>query len=213
MNQSLPLAPRIPDPELMRQLQALAARRYLAVIDLEATCYGNPQEDAEQAKEIIEVGWALLHVPSRQVVASRQFYVRPTTSHVSQFCTTLTGIEAATVAQAPAFREVLQDLGQLHAQVPEIGEPVTAWASFGAYDRRQFERQCAAEDVANPMALLEHTDIKPIVGMCLGAGKKKSPGLARAMTRAGMEMQGRHHSGVDDARNTARLLAWALGPA
>jgi inhibitor of KinA sporulation pathway (predicted exonuclease) len=35
--------------------------------------------------------------------------------------------------------------------------------------------------------------------------------MARALERAGLKLEGRHHCGVDDARNTARLLAHMLG--
>ncbi|WP_187630987.1 3'-5' exonuclease [Paraburkholderia sp. UCT31] len=177
----------------------------VAVVDLEATCYGSPEESANHAKEVIEVGWALMEPATGRVLESEQFYVRPTTSFVSSFCTELTGIRPEQVEHAESFAQVMERVRALHER-----HGVKLWGSYGDYDRKQLETQCANEGVAYPWEGQKHFNIKEFAGAFFGFGKK-SPGLARALERAGLAFEGRHHSGVDDARNTARLLAHMLG--
>jgi inhibitor of KinA sporulation pathway (predicted exonuclease) len=191
--------------EVTRHVLEMVASPYVAVIDLEATCYGNAADADGHEKEVIEVGWALLEPRTGEIVRTEQFYVKPTTSFVSDFCTELTGIRPAQVAHAPSFAEVMREVGALH---PELG--VRLWGSYGDYDRAQMVRQCDAEGIAYPFPGQTHLNIKEVVGAYLGFGKK-SPGLARALERMGLKFEGRNHCGVDDARNTARMLAHMLG--
>ncbi|MEX3984046.1 exonuclease domain-containing protein [Paraburkholderia sp. EG287A] len=191
--------------EVTRHVLEVVASPFVPVIDLEATCYGNSSEAAGYANEVIEVGWALLEPRTGAVVQTEQFYVKPTTSFVSDFCTELTGIRPEQVEYAPSFGDVMRKVGALHA---ELG--VRVWGSYGHYDRAQLERQCATEGVEYPFAGQTHLNIKEVLGAYLGFGKK-SPGLARALERVGLEFEGQPHCGVDDARNTARLLAHVLG--
>ncbi len=42
-------------------------------------------------------------------------------------------------------------------------------------------------------------------------GLKKKPGMAEALKLCGLELEGAHHRGIDDARNIARMLPWLVG--
>jgi 3'-5' exoribonuclease 1 len=44
-------------------------------------------------------------------------------------------------------------------------------------------------------------------------GEETRYGMAGALRRVGLQLQGTHHRGIDDARNIARLLPWVLGRA
>lgn len=191
--------------EITRLLLDVIAAPVIAVVDLEATCYRDEEDGPGHPHEVIEVGWALLEPASGRLVDAKQFYVKPTTSFVSAFCTELTGIRPEQVASAPDFATVMAQVGALH-KVLGVG----VWASYGYYDRKQLETQCANEGIPYPWAGQKHFNIKELAGAYFGR-TKRSPGLARALARAGLEFEGRHHSGVDDARNTARLLAHMLG--
>jgi inhibitor of KinA sporulation pathway (predicted exonuclease) len=190
--------------EITRLLLELMSLPVVPVVDLEATCYREDDGDGH-AKEVIEVGWALLEPASGRVVDAKQFYVKPTTSFVSRFCTELTGIRPEQVASAPGFADVMHEVGALHKSLG-----IKLWSSYGFYDRTQLESQCANEGIDYPWEGQKHFNIKELAGAYFGRNKK-SPGLARALAAAGLEFEGRHHSGVDDARNTARLLAHMLG--
>jgi len=190
--------------EITRLLLDVIASPVIAVVDLEATCY-REEDGPGHAHEVIEVGWALLEPGSGRILDAKQFYVRPTTSFVSAFCTELTGIRHEQVVTAPDFATVMAQVGALHK---DFG--VGLWGSYGYFDRQQLETQCANEGIPYPWAGQKHFNIKELAGAYFGRNKR-SPGLARALARAGLEFEGRHHSGVDDARNTARLLAHMLG--
>lgn len=192
---------------LLRLAVNLLRVQHVAVIDLEATCYDNPVDAEANANEVIEVGWALLDIPSMSVVDRRQLYVRPTTSFVSSYCTELTGIRPDQVAQAASFTEAMAELGQWHSA--HTRGPVAIWGSYGEFDCRQLQRQCAAEGIPYPLSACKYFSIKEAAGAFFGYGKK-SPGLIKALGQAGLEFEGQHHSGVDDAVNAARVLAHVL---
>jgi inhibitor of KinA sporulation pathway (predicted exonuclease) len=191
--------------EVTRLILQLLRVPVFPVVDLEATCFDTPAELAAHSHEVIEVGWALLAPATGALVDSRQFYVKPTTTWVSEYCTRLTGIRPDQVEHAPSFALVMYELGALHKSLG-----IKFWGGYGEFDQAQLRRQCANEGVQYPWEGHDYLNLKELAGAYFGFGKR-SPGLARAMARAGLEFQGRHHSGVDDARNTARLLAWMLG--
>jgi len=192
---------------LLRLAVNLLRMPHVAVIDLEATCYDNPVDANANRNEVIEIGWALLDIATMTVVDRRQLYVRPTTSFVSNYCTELTGIRPEQVAQAATFAEAMVELGQWHSE--HARGPVTIWGSYGEFDCRQLQRQCSAEGLAYPLGDCKYFSVKEAAGAFFGYGKK-SPGLMKALGRAGLQFEGQHHSGVDDAANAARVLAHIL---
>lgn len=194
--------------QFMRQVLDLLTTRFVAVVDLEATCYG-PTDPQDLPSEVIEVGWALLDTHQMQVVERQQWYVKPTVSHVTTFCTELTGITPETAANGLSYSELVHVLERHHAEHP-LG-PVKTWVSYGEADPNYFMRQSAAEGVLTPWKQgHKYFNMKSLAGLFFGFSNKKNPGLKKAMGLAGLEMEGQHHSGCDDAYNTARLLAYLL---
>lgn len=185
-------------------LQVLPLPR-IAVIDLEATMYDTAEQAAAYGREIIELGWCLLEPATGRVLDRRQFYIRPTKGFVAARCTRLTQITPARLADAPTFIEVL---GEVHALHQRLG--LTVWSAFGHYDRDMLQDQCAAENVPHPWASQRFFNVRELATAFFGAGRK-GLGLRKALQRAGMELAGQEHSGVDDAVNAARLLAHMLG--
>lgn len=190
--------------DFMRKVFGLYRSGMVAVVDLEATCYG-PGERQDLPNEVIEVGWALLDTRTYQVVDRAQWYVRPTLSVVTPFCTSLTGITPEVANAGVSYAELVEQLEKHHKNHP-LG-PVTTWVSYGEADQHYFDRQSKAENVLRPWASAEYFNMKLLAGLFFGFGKKKNPGLKKAMGLANLEMLGKHHSGTDDAFNTARLLA------
>lgn len=79
---------------------------YLVVLDFEATCIEN---GTIPNQEIIEFPSILLDLNTMEVVDEFHSYVKPTANPtLSEFCTSLTGIEQETVDAAPEFAEVFQ---------------------------------------------------------------------------------------------------------
>lgn len=170
--------------------------RYLNVIDVEATCWdGMPP--AGQVSEIIEIGLCVVDLTNGERVDKHQLMVRPQRSQVSEFCTSLTGITQANVDKGIEFSAACETLDR------EFRSGSRAWASWGDYDRKQFERQCSASGIKYPFSQ-RHVNAKAVFAATNGL--KKRPGMASALSIAGLPLEGRHHSGVDDAWNIAALV-------
>lgn len=170
--------------------------RFLNVVDVEATCWDG-QPPPGQVSEIIEIGLCVVDVESRSRVAKHRILVRPARSAVSEFCTELTGLTQDEVDGGVEFREACGLLEQEHRSRSR------AWASWGDYDRKQFERQCSAGRVAYPFGS-RHTNAKQAFTDCFGLRRKL--GMSAALGHAGLPLEGRHHSGADDAWNIAALV-------
>ncbi|MFE6303814.1 exonuclease domain-containing protein [Nocardiopsis changdeensis] len=168
------------------------------IVDVEATCWrGSPPPGS--ANEIIEIGLSVVDAATGERVSRHGLLVRPGRSEVSPFCTELTGITPEMVEGAVDFAEACRWL------VAEHRSAERPWASWGDYDRRQFERQCAMTGVGYPFGG-RHVNAKRVFGEAYGM-RKRPPGMARALDAAGLPLEGRHHRGEDDAWNIAALVA------
>ncbi|PSL00705.1 inhibitor of KinA sporulation pathway (predicted exonuclease) [Murinocardiopsis flavida] len=170
--------------------------RYVNVVDVEATCWrGRPPEGARN--EIIEVGLCVVDLAERRRVARDRILVRPA-SPVSAFCTELTGLTQEEVDGGVDFGAACAALVDRHAAAER------AWASWGGYDLRQFREQCAEDGAAYPFSDV-HTNAKAVFSALYGSRKRRF-GMANALTRVGLPLEGRHHSGADDAWNIGALV-------
>ncbi|MEU6313328.1 3'-5' exonuclease [Streptomyces sp. NPDC047014] len=172
----------------------------LNVIDVEATCWDG-QPPPGSVNEIIEIGLTVVDLSAGHRVSRHRILVRPARSRVSEFCTELTGLTQAEVERGVPFAEACRIL------VDEYGAGRRPWASWGEYDRRQFARQSQADGVAYPFGYpteRTHTNAKAVFTTAYGLRRK--PGMAQALQIAGLPLEGRHHSGEDDAWNIAALI-------
>lgn len=170
--------------------------RYLNVIDVEATCWEGKTPPG-QASEIIEIGLCVLDSVTLERVDKHSILVRPERSTVSEFCTRLTTLTLEQVAGGIDFAAACELLRTVHhaAERP--------WVSWGDYDRRQFERQCAATGVAYPFGD-RHTNAKRRFSESRGTTQRF--GMAEALEVTGLPLEGTHHRGGDDAWNIANLV-------
>lgn len=172
----------------------------ILVIDLESTCWQGAPPKGE-VSDIIEVGLCLLDVASLERSEKRSILVRPERSSVSPFCTELTTLTQAQVSGGVSLAEACQLLRDEYRSRDRL------WASFGDYDRRQFERCCAELGVPYPFGP-GHLNVKTLLAVSLGLTREH--GLARALEALGLELEGTHHRGHDDAWNIAAILAKLL---
>jgi inhibitor of KinA sporulation pathway (predicted exonuclease) len=166
------------------------------VVDVEATCWAD-EPPASMVSEIIEIGLAVLDLGGGGRIARHRILVRPGRSTVSGFCTELTGLTQAEVETGVSFAEACTILARDHAA------GARPWASWGDYDRKQFARQCQASNTAYPFGA-RHVNAKAEFARVRGL--RKRPGMAQALEFARLPLEGRHHSGVDDAWNIAALI-------
>lgn len=171
--------------------------RLLNVVDVEATCWAHGPPPGESS-EIIEVGVCVIDTHDWRRVGRRRILVRPRRSRVSEFCTELTGLTQADVDTGMDFADacaVIRD---------ELRGPFRIWASWGEYDRRQFESECAAASVEYPFGR-RHINVKERFAAAFGL--RRPVGMSEALAHAGLPLEGRHHSGEDDAWNIAAIVA------
>jgi inhibitor of KinA sporulation pathway (predicted exonuclease) len=153
--------------------------------------------------ETIEVGAVLVEGHSLCKIDEFQRFVRPVRHpKLTAFCTQLTSITQADVDGASTFPVVvasLQEWLRPHA-------PVT-FCSWGDYDRRQLEQDAAFHGLRFPIDA-PHVNLKQAFAE-RQRGRRRL-GLGAAITYVGMIFEGAAHRGIDDARNIARLLPFAL---
>lgn len=171
----------------------------ILVVDVEATCQenkdGQPQE--EFVSEIIEIGYAVLDYKINEVKETGSIIVKPIQSVVTPFCTNLTGHTQESVDRGISFAEACQTLQS------DLMSGGRLWASFGNYDLEIFKKECQRKNVKYPF-VPQHLNIKAIATVING----EVNGLGRTLSLLKMSFEGRHHSGRDDAYNTARILQY-----
>ena len=175
----------------------------ILVVDVEATCWEGPPPPGQQA-EIIEIGYALLDAPAREVREGGSLLVRPQRSRVSAFCTALTTLTPEMVDGGVTFDAACRFLTET------LDARSRTWASYGDYDRQQFARQCAAFGVPYPFGEA-HLNVKSLFAQAHGLPREV--GMAAALKLLERPLTGTHHRGGDDARNIAGILADLLSPA
>jgi inhibitor of KinA sporulation pathway (predicted exonuclease) len=169
----------------------------ILVVDIEATCWkGTPPKDQEA--EIIEIGICPVDIKSLERLEKRSILVRPERSRVSPFCTELT-----TLTQKQLDKDGIPFVEACRILRKEYDSRDRAWASFGDYDRRQFERQCQSWDVTYPFGP-SHVNIKTL--FALTHHLRREAGMARALRLMDIPLEGTHHRAVDDAWNIAAIL-------
>lgn len=171
----------------------------IIVVDIEATCWENPAP--EQESEIIEIGLCLLDVSTHQRQEKTSLLVKPERSSVSPFCTRLTTLTQQQVDTGMGFADACAVLRQSFRSHERV------WASYGDYDRIQFQRQCEAHGVAYPFGRT-HINVKNLLALSLNLPREI--GLDQALARLGLPLEGTHHRGHDDAWNIAAILARLL---
>lgn len=171
---------------------------YYLIVDLEATCSDDGAVPRHEM-EIIEIGALVQSSRTLEIESEFQTFVRPVRHpELTAFCTELTGITQEDVAGAPPFREGL-------AAMQEWMSAFDDWlfCSWGDYDRNQFLQDCEFHRLAYPFPS-GHLNLKAEFARAVGRTKKM--GIAGALRYLGMDFQGTHHRGLDDARNIARIV-------
>jgi inhibitor of KinA sporulation pathway (predicted exonuclease) len=172
----------------------------IIVVDVEATCWdGEPP--GGQESEIIEIGICPIDVATGERLEKRGILVKPGKSTVSDFCTTLTTLTREDVEKGITFKEACSLLQKEYRTKHRV------WASYGDYDRRQFERQCLSFHINYPFGAT-HINVKNLFAVVHRLPHEV--GMAEALKISGLPLEGVHHRGEDDAWNIAGILSGLL---
>jgi inhibitor of KinA sporulation pathway (predicted exonuclease) len=124
--------------------------------------------------------------------------VRPEHSAVSQYCADLTNLTQADVDKGISLKDACKILKE------EYLTGTRTWASWGDYDKWQFETECKAKNLEYPFSH-SHINVKNM--FALNRGLEKEVELEKAMGVMGENFEGVVHRGGDDAFNIAFILA------
>ncbi|MCM2370972.1 3'-5' exonuclease [Aporhodopirellula aestuarii] len=172
----------------------------ILVVDVESTCWDGPPPENETS-EILEIGLCTVDVASLERIEKHSILIAPERSTISQFCTELTTLTPDMFSNAGSLCDAAKRLKN------DFRSKDRLWASWGDYDRRQFERTCQVAGVGYPFGLT-HLNIKSLFAITLGLAHEV--GLDTACQKLGIEMEGTHHRGDDDAWNIAGILCHIL---
>ncbi|KAJ7982373.1 ERI1 exoribonuclease [Quillaja saponaria] len=176
--------------------------QYFVVIDFEATCdkVKNPHP-----QEIIEFPSVIVSSVTGQLEACFQTYVRPTCNHLlSDFCKDLTGIQQIQVDRGVTLSEALlrHDKWLEKKGIKNTNFAVVTWSNWDC--RVMLESECRFKKIRKPPYFNQWINLKIPFSEVFGGMRCN---LNEAVEIAGLAWQGRAHCGLDDAKNTARLLA------
>lgn len=178
---------------------------HIFVVDFEATC--GPGIKASQI-EIIEFGGVLLPLTSIIPIDDAQSfhtYIRPTQHpKLTRFCRRLTGVSQSDVDNANVFEEVITQLLEWFS-AHTISSQNTLFTSWSAFDGQQLRRECLHHELACPF--VHFLDLQ--VQFKRTQQHSSTHSVTKALESVGLEFEGRQHSAIDDAKNTARLLPFS----
>jgi inhibitor of KinA sporulation pathway (predicted exonuclease) len=176
------------------------------VVDVEATCSDKNALFPRHEMEIIEIGACALN-DKLEIIGEFDMFIRPIRNPIlTDFCKDLTTITQEQVDTADMF--------------PVVNEKFTEWVSqfespslnsWGRFDKTQLLKDCEFHGVdLTPLLRGYHINLSYIFQCKYGNhGKARGRtkfGVYGALKHLGMDFEGTHHRGIDDARNISRIV-------
>ncbi len=165
-------------------------------LDFEATC----EVDRKiKPQEIIEFPSVVLDAKTLETVDQIQLYVRPIKNPIlSEFCTSLTGINQSMVQDADIFRYAFKKYDKWVQKYP-----TSVFITCGDWDlKTALPAQAKVSKVDVHRYYRSWVNIKTEFSRYY---KTKARGMTGMLDFLKMDLIGRHHSGLDDCVNTARI--------
>lgn len=166
------------------------------ILDLEATCWQD--RSTRRRSEIIEIGAVKINA-HKEVVDEFTAFVQPIEHpELSDFCKELTTITQEDVDGAETFDVVICQFSEwINLDQPYL------LGSWGMYDRNQFRKDCELHDLSIDW-LKQHISLKHQYTQIKGL--KRHMGMKGALWSEGIDLEGTHHRGIDDARNISKIF-------
>ncbi|KAI1793925.1 exonuclease [Ganoderma leucocontextum] len=190
--------------------------RYLLILDFEATCDDTRRVVPRDESEIIEFPTLLYNVDENVVQDTFHEYVRPTRHPtLTSFCTDLTGIEQSTVDAADPFPSVWERYQEFLRKHDIMDQPGSAaYLTCGDWDLKTMlpqqlrlsGTQISPNSTTGTLSAPYNRWVNVKKSFQHHYGLKYAKGMAGMLKRAEMELEGRHHSGIDDCKNVLRIV-------
>ena len=176
---------------------------YYLVLDFEATC---DDHHPPSPQEIIEFPVLKVNAASMQTESVFHTYVLPMAHpNLTPFCTSLTGITQDMLEGQPTLPDILRNFhswletnGLLHPSVS------FAFVTCGDWDlKTMLPSQCKHFNIPIPNYFRRWINIKVVFKNLTGC---KAKGMLAMLNHFKLSLDGRHHSGIDDSKNIAKIL-------
>lgn len=176
----------------------------VCVLDFEATC---EQIQGGHPHEIIEVPSVLLkyndNINKYEKISEFQEYCHPLINPtLSKFCTELTGITQDKVDRGYNFPDTLKrHIKWLNKFIQNDDQLI--FLTFGSWDLKTvIFQECKRWNIDCPEIYHRFINIKQDYKKLY----RFNGGMARVLENCGLQLLGRHHSGIDDCRNITRIF-------
>ena len=182
---------------------------YFLVLDFEGV--NNKYHGGPDIMEIIEFPVLKVNAQTLETESIFHSYVQPTIhTQLNPVCTEITGITQAMVSGQPTLPEVLKLLDNWMKAERLLEEGVTTcFVTCGDWDLKTgLPTQCKYQKIDYPEYLRKWVNIKDIFMELTGT---KGFSMKTMLKDLHLELEGRHHSGIDDSKNIAKILKTLAG--
>lgn len=177
-------------------------------LDFEMTCIEykkpNPIEIPNSCREIIEIG--AVRIDEQGIITDRfSQLVKPVwEENVTKKCTQITGITIDGLKNAPPLAEALSLFESW------LGTNEVKFYAWGDDDLVQLKLECKFKGLYDPLPVIYNKwrNYQRIFMKLFNLSRAIS--LKDAINMVGFDFEGKQHSAVDDAYNTARILLMTL---
>ena len=174
---------------------------FFLVLDFEAI------PDCPDLKEIIEFPVLKVNARTLRTEAIFHSYVQPIIHpRITPLCTELTGITQNMVDGQPTLPQVLKSLDDWMKREGLLEKGVEfCFVTCGDWDlKTALPVNCHYLKLRYPDYLKRWINIKTYFQAIV---RKKGSGMKRMLDELGLALDGRHHSGIDDSKNIAKIVA------
>lgn len=189
--------------------------KYMLCVDFEATCWEKADQAKWKVQEIIEFPAVLVDLKTGQICDEFREYLKPREfPTLSDFCVNLTNISQQTVNQGISIEECLTRFDAwikkviltYQLQLPKMRENDQGncvLATWTVWDSICLSKECSRKKIKKPSYFGQWCDVREIF---MKRYLHKPVSFAMALKHVGLTFEGTQHSGLDDARNLARLV-------
>lgn len=169
--------------------------------------------------EIVEFPCVIVNVSERKIVETKDWtfrqYVRPTRhAKLSETCTSVTGITQDQVDKAQPIENVLSEF---YNWVSSKNLGKFAVVTCGDYDMNtalyweiQHKKMPPPPEYLRSWINIKIPFCEQILKNNVPKGKSPSIGMAGMLKKLGLSLDGRHHCGIDDCKNIAKIVVKLL---
>lgn len=151
--------------------------------------------------EIIEIGAVKLDEKCNRI-DTFSLFVKPEFSPLAPHCAALTGISNSDLENAPVFEEAFKLLEYW------LGDDEYKIYTWSDSDKTQFTKECMMKGLNNKFSNIigrHWTDLQKLFSRFSGIRQRMQ--LEKALNSLDIKIEGKMHRAIDDAINTAEILA------